>query len=232
MADPPPKHSQKPRVQSDMGAAIVVNSSEMAGSAAHPRSAGTDRDAQIMLQVRQGDLSCFNILVDRHRAPLIHFVYRMVQDQAVAEELAQEVFVRIYRARESYEASAKFTTWMFRIASHLALNWIRDHKGERGKESLDQEIVEGAGRQVVDREANVEQRMLREARLAEVRRAVELLPEKQRAAVLMHKYEEMDYSQIARALDCSEPALKSLLFRAYETLRSRLAHLSGGRRNS
>ncbi len=232
MADTPPKHSPEPRVQSDMGAAMVVNSAGMAGSSAGSRGTEIDRDAQLMLQVREGDMSCFSVLVDRHRAPVIHFVYRMVQDQAVAEELAQEVFVRIYRARESYEPSAKFTTWMFRIASHLALNWIRDHKGERGKESLDQEIVEGASRQVVDREANVEQRMLREVRLAEVRRAIQLLPEKQRAAVLMHKYEEMDYSQIARTLECSEPALKSLLFRAYETLRSRLAHLSGGRRNS
>jgi RNA polymerase sigma-70 factor (ECF subfamily) len=215
-----------------MGAAIAVTAAGMAASSVRAPGGEIDRDAQLMSQVRQGDLGCFSLLVERHRSPVIHFVYRMVQNQGVAEELAQEVFVRLYRARESYEPSAKFTTWMFRIAAHLSLNWIRDHKGERGAESLDHQIVEGAARQVADREANVEERMLREVKLEEVRRAIEQLPEKQRAAVLMHKYEEMDYSQIAKVLECSESALKSLLFRAYETLRLRLAHLAGAGREA
>jgi RNA polymerase sigma-70 factor (ECF subfamily) len=80
-------------------------------------------------------------------------------------------------------------------------------------------------RQVSDLRPSVEQRMLYEARLEEIRRAIALLPDKQRAAVLMHKYEEMEYSQIAKVLNCSESAVKSLLFRAYETLRARLAHM-------
>jgi RNA polymerase sigma-70 factor (ECF subfamily) len=81
-------------------------------------------------------------------------------------------------------------------------------------------------RQVSDGQPTVEQNMVSQARLAEVRKAVSMLPEKQRAAVLMHKYEEMEYSQIAKVLGCSESAVKSLLFRAYESLRARLAHLA------
>ena len=145
---------------------------------------------------------------------------------AVAEELAQEVFLRVYRSRESYEASAKFTTWLFRIATHLALNALRDGKNEKFQERLDDESADMPARQVSDARPTVEQKMVYQVRLDEVRRAVATLPEKQRAAVLMHKYEEMEYSQIAKVLNCSESAIKSLLFRAYETLRARLAHMA------
>jgi RNA polymerase sigma-70 factor (ECF subfamily) len=158
--------------------------------------------------------------------PVIHFLYRMVQNQAIAEELAQEVFLRVYRSRGSYEATAKFTTWLFRIATHLALNSLRDGKNRRLEERLDDDSSETPVRQVPDQRPSVEQRMVHQARLDEIRRAVATLPEKQRAAVLMHKYEEMEYSQIARVLNCSESAIKSLLFRAYETLRARLAHMA------
>jgi RNA polymerase sigma-70 factor (ECF subfamily) len=196
-------------------------------------SASLDPDVRLMLQVREGDEASFGILVQKHRNAVVHFLYRMVQEQAVAEELAQELFFRVYRSRESYEATAKFTTWMFRIATHLALNWLRDEKRERAQERLD-ETPRGRkdggdelpARQVADRRPTTEERMLYDARLQEVRDAVGALPDKQRAAVLMHKYEEMEYSQIAMVLQCSESAVKSLLFRAYETLRRRLAHMA------
>jgi len=183
-------------------------------------------DAELMLRVKDGDAASFALLLERHRIPVIHFLYRMVQNQAVAEELAQEVFLRIYRARLSYEPTARFTTWLFRIAMHLALNCLRDGRMERGQERLDFATEETAARQVPDRRPTVEQDLVYEVRLAEVRRAIEMLPAKQRAAVLMHKYQEMEYSQIARVLGCSGSAVKSLLFRAYETLRARLAHLA------
>ena len=166
------------------------------------------------------------ILLEKHRSPVIHFLYRMVQNQAVAEELAQEVFLRVYRSRESYEPTAKFTTWLFRIATHLALNSLRDGRNRRLEERLDDDSADAPVRQVSDRRPSVEEEMVHRARLDEVRRAVAMLPEKQRAAVLMHKYQEMEYSQIAKVLNCSESAVKSLLFRAYETLRARLAHMA------
>lgn len=188
-----------------------------------------DLDAQLMLRVRDGDEESFGVLLDKHRNSLVHFVYRMVQDQPVSEELAQEVFLRIYKTRASYEPTAKFTTWMFRIATHLALNWLRDEKNARSEARLDEDRGgDMPAREVPDRKPTVEQRMVYNARLQEIRDAIAQLPEKQRAAVLMHKYEEMEYSQIAAVLECSESAVKSLLFRAYETLRSRLAHMVTG----
>jgi RNA polymerase sigma-70 factor (ECF subfamily) len=189
-------------------------------------AAALEPDAELMLRVKDGDAASFALLLERHRIPVIHFVYRMVLNQAVAEELAQEVFLRVYRARLSYEPTAKFTTWLFRIAMHLALNCLRDGRVERSQESLDLETQDTAARQVPDRRPTVEQNLVGQVKLAEVRRAIEALPAKQRAAVLMHKYQEMEYSQIARVLNCSESAVKSLLFRAYETLRARLAHLA------
>ncbi len=179
-----------------------------------------------MLRVRDGDSVSFGLLLERHRGPVIHFLYRMVLNHAIAEELAQEVFLRVYRSRASYEPTAKFTTWLFRIATHLALNSIRDKKNEKNQTRLDEDPEDGISRQVVDLRPTVEQKMVRDVRLQEVRNAIETLPSNQRAAVLMHKYQEMEYSQIAKILRCSESAVKSLLFRAYETLRLRLAHMA------
>ena len=187
---------------------------------------GLERDAQLMLRVREGDSTSFALLLERHRGPVINFLYRMVQNRAVSEELAQEVFLRVYRSRETYEPTAKFTTWLFRIATHLALNSIRDHKKEKGQESLSEELLEGVERQVADRQASIEQELIRDVRFREIREAIQALPEKQRAAVLMHKYQGLEYTHIARALACSESAVKSLLFRAYQTLRERLAHMA------
>jgi RNA polymerase sigma-70 factor (ECF subfamily) len=189
-------------------------------------SSALDRDAQLMLRVKEGDNESFRLLLEKHRNSVIHFVYRMVQDRAISEELAQEVFLRVYKSRDSYEPTARFTTWLFRIATHLALNWIRDGKKERNQQRLDDDNDgEMPAREVADRKPSVEQKMVQHAKLQEIRDAIALLPEKQRAAVLMHKYEEMEYSQIAGVLHVSESAVKSLLFRAYESLRARLAHL-------
>ncbi len=182
-------------------------------------TAALEHDAQLMLRIKDGDDASFALLLDKYRTPVVRFLYRMVQNQAVAEDLAQEVFLRVYRSRAAYEPKARFTTWLFRIAVRLALNWFRDGKQERGVESEGLELAR-------DGRPSVEDALVHRVKLDEVRRAVAELPPKQRAAVLMHKYEEMDYSQIAKALECSESAVKSLLFRAYEHLRARLAHLA------
>jgi RNA polymerase sigma-70 factor (ECF subfamily) len=188
--------------------------------------AAAEHDAQLMLRVRAGDGESFTLLAERHRRQVVHFLYRMVGHRGVAEELAQEVFLRVYRSRATYEPTAKFTTWLYRISNNLALNWLRDARREKGQASLDDRSEAAPAIQVPDGGRNAEQRLMGEAKAAEVRRAIEALPENQRAAVLMHKYHELGYAQIAEALDCSVPAVKSLLFRAYETLRTRLAHLS------
>ena len=189
-------------------------------------AAALDYDAELMLRVRDGDGVSFAALLDKHRSPLVHFLWRMVGNHAVAEELAQDVFLRVYRSRASYAPTAKFTTWLFRIATHTALNALRDGKHERAQESLDAVSADLPARQIPDGRPSVEQCMVNGVRLDQVRQAVAALPTKQRAAVLMHKYEEMEYSQIAGSLGCSESAVKSLLFRAYETLRASLAGMA------
>ena len=88
-------------------------------------------DAEVMLRVAAGDDGAFDYLVEKYRRPMISFMYRMTHNQAVAEELAQEVFLRVYRSRQTYAASAKFTTWLYRIATNLAVNHARDTKHER-----------------------------------------------------------------------------------------------------
>ena len=182
-------------------------------------------DAAIMLRVRDGDDSGFAYLIEQYRRQMIHFMYRMTGNQAVAEELAQEVFLRVYRSRESYRAEAKFSTWLYRIATNLGVNYARDHKGERTAQNvyLDQPDAEtGTTPDVADTRRTAEQDMLRDERMAAIRAQVMALPERQREAVLMHKYQEMDYREIGAVLKLSESATKSLLFRAYQTLRDRL----------
>ncbi len=181
-------------------------------------------DAEIMLRVKAGDDAAFDHLVAKFRRPIIGFMYRMTHSQAIAEELAQEVFLRVYRSRQTYAAEAKFTTWLYRIASNLAVNHARDTRQERaGNVSLDEPDEEtGMTIDVADTAMTAEQALLRRERLAAIRKHVESLPERQRLAVLMHKYQGMDYRQIGEVLRLSESATKSLLFRAYETLRERL----------
>ena len=179
-----------------------------------------------MLRVRAGDEASFEVLLVKYRGPIVSYLVRMVGDAAIAEELAQETFLRVYRAREGYQPTAKFTTWLYRIATRLALNSLRDRKHERGRLSFDEPRENSPDLEPVDGRANSEQRLVAAVRLETVRQAIATLPEKQRAAVLMHKYQELDYGQIGAALGCSVSAVKSLLFRAYETLRERLAPLA------
>jgi RNA polymerase sigma-70 factor (ECF subfamily) len=186
----------------------------------------TSSDVQLMLDVKAGDSASFDLLLRKYRSPLVSFLYRMVRDAATAEDLAQEVFLRVYRARKQYSPSAKFTTWLFRIATNLALNSVRDNRYRQVQVSLDAPRQEDeAPVQVPAKEMRIDEHMMERDRARVIQRAIAALPEKQRVAVLLHKYEEMDYTEIAKILECSEGALKSLLFRAYETLRVELAPL-------
>jgi RNA polymerase sigma-70 factor, ECF subfamily len=185
----------------------------------------TMSDAEIMLRVREGDDSGFNLLIQKYHKPIVHFMFRMVHNQAVAEELAQEVFLRVYRSRQTYRAEARFTTWLYRIATNLGVNHARDTKHERAAQNvyLDQPDPEtGTTPDVADTTASVEHEMVRDERMRAIRQHVMALPERQRTAVLMHKYQGLDYKQIGEVLKLSESATKSLLFRAYQTLRERL----------
>lgn len=180
-------------------------------------------DQLLMVRTAEGDADSLRILLDRHRDPIVYFLQRMVGRRDVAEELAQEVFLRVYQARAHYQPRAKFTTWLYRIALNQALNWRRNTRRERNSFSLDAPVVRDLRWQVADRAPTAEGKMLEHARYDHVRAAIAELPDRQRAAVLLHKYHEMDYHAIAAALGCSIPTVKSLLFRAYANLRMRLA---------
>ena len=191
---------------------------------AHNPIAETD-DAAMMLRLAAGEMECFDFLINKYRRQIVHFMYRMVHNQAVAEEMAQEVFLRVYRSRETYRAEARFSTWLYRIATNLAVNHARDTKNERTAQTihLDEPDSEtGTTPDVADQHVSAEANMLRQERMDAIRQHVTALPERQRMAVLMHKYEEMDYKQIGEVLKLSESATKSLLFRAYQTLRETL----------
>ena len=178
-----------------------------------------------MLELRSGNMAAFDVLLAKYRKPIVHFMFRMVHNQAVAEELAQEVFLRVYRSRETYRAEARFSTWVYRIATNLGVNHARDTRHERNASTiyLDQPDMEtGTKPDVADDTPTIEADMLRSERMNAIRQYVLALPERQKTAVLMHKYEGMDYKQIGEVLKLSESATKSLLFRAYQTLREKL----------
>jgi len=214
---------------------VALNRGMLASAAGSRERAGNDSgapaealeglsDAQVMLRVKAGDDAAFDYLVAKFRRAMCSFMYRMAHNQAVAEELAQEVFLRVYRSRSTYAAEAKFTTWLYRIATNLAVNYSRDTRPERaGTQSLDEPDAEtGLLPDLADGRATAEQELVRRERLAAIRRRVQALPERQRLAVVMHKYQELDYREIGQILKLSESATKSLLFRAYETLREQL----------
>jgi len=182
-------------------------------------------DAQVMLLAGQDDRAAYEHLVVKFQRQICGFLYRMCHNQAVAEELAQEVFLRVYRSREKYTADAKFSTWLYRIATNLAVNHARDTKIERTTPSVSLDDTyedSGAKIDIADRSINAEQQMVRNEHMAAIKQHVLELPERQRMAVLMHKYQELDYREIAAVLELSESATKSLLFRAYESLREKL----------
>jgi RNA polymerase sigma-70 factor (ECF subfamily) len=195
-------------------------------------SAESDSDVSAMLRVKTGDEAAFAYLVQKYRRPMVGFMFRFCHNPSTAEELAQEVFLRVYRSRTGYEPSAKFTTWLYRIATNLAVNHARDTRHERPENTVrldepDQET--GTTPDLADDELSVEAKIVNRERLAAIRGKVNALPERQRLAVIMHKYQEMDYREIARVLKLSESATKSLLFRAYETLREQLKEFVEGK---
>lgn len=179
---------------------------------------GTLTDVELMLGLKNGDHEFLEPILRRHRQPVTQFIYRHVHNAAIAEELAQEVFFSIYRARDRYEPSANFTTWLYRIAKNRAMNWVRDNRNARNTSSLDSVVLRTPGRL-----STPEQQLLRGAYLKGIRDAVDALPERQRNAVLMHKFTGLGYAEIAAVMDCPLTTVKALINRAYSSLRKSLA---------
>lgn len=188
-------------------------------------AANVDPDAALMLRVREGEAAAFEELVDKYKRPVVNFLYRSLQDAAEAEDVAQNVFVQVYKSAHRYQVTAKFSTWLFTIARNLCLNEIR-RRSRHPAESFDQaspEDEDHAPRQFEDAKSSLpHDQVLRGELEAKVEEAILALPEKQRTALLLCREEELSYEEIAAVLDCSLSATKSLIHRARETLKQQL----------
>lgn len=186
----------------------------------------TDSDAALMLRVKRGDRRAFEELVARYQQPVLNFVYRTLPDATEAEDLAQGVFVQVWKSAARYEATAKFSTWLFTIARNLCLNEFR-RRSRHPADSLDAPSHAGTdeprGHGVEDlRVTGAPDELLRAELEAKVAEAVAALPENQRTALLLWQQDDMAYDDIAEVLGCSLSAVKSLIHRARETLKARL----------
>ena len=173
-----------------------------------------DEDALLMLALRAGDRSAFDALFRRWSAPLLRYLARMLRDAGTAEELVQEVFLRVYRARERYAPEARFSTWLYRIATNLALNELRRPRRREMHASLDE-----PGAAPLAAEAPVPESALDARRLAaRVEHELAQLPERQRAALCLSAVEGLSYADVAATLEISESAVKALVHRARTAL--------------
>src|SRR5262245_19519894 len=191
-----------------------------------------DPDAALMLRVKQGDWEAFEALVEKYKQPVMNLVYRTLPDAIEAEDLAQHVFLQVFKSAHRYEVSAKFSTWIFTIARNLCLNEIR-RRARHPAESLDAPSAEHEDqplRQFEDGKTFSPPEALLQGELEEkIGEALAALPEKQRTAVVLCRQEELSYEEIAKVLGCSLSATKSLIHRARETLRQQLkAYLRTG----
>ena len=188
-------------------------------------AAPLDPDAALMLRVKRGDLKAFEALAEKYKQPIVNMMYRMLRDPDEAEDLAQSVFIRVYQSAKRYEASAKFSTWIFTIARRLCLNEIR-RRGRHPSESFDSrpsDREEQAPRQFEDAKTFSPPEAYLHGELAEkIEEAVAQLPEKQRLAMVLCRQEELSYEEMARVLRCSVPATKSLIHRGRQTLKEKL----------
>ncbi len=193
----------------------------MANSEANIGAYLHDPDVQLMLRAQAGDNSAFTQLVELYQERLVAVLYHLLGNQEASEDLAQEVFLRIYRTRMRYQPTAKFSTWMFRIANNLASNWRRDNARHRQTTLVGNDSGARPQEQLVaEKSGLMPTRILDRAEMSKlVRDALDTLNERQKLAVLLNKFEQMSYEDIAVAMELSPQAVKSLLSRARENLR-------------
>ncbi len=180
----------------------------------------------LMMRVKDGEMDAFEELVEIHQNSVVGTVAKMLGGASDAEDIAQQVFVRVWKSAARYERQAKFTTWLFTITRNLVFNEVRRRRRKPAVSMEEREeefhLVEADERAVAP-DDSVLQAELEE----EVDKAIAALPEKQRLAVVLRRYEEMPYEEIGQILDLSVPAVKSLLFRARSQLKESLRHYLG-----
>jgi len=186
-----------------------------------------DPDVQLMLRFKDGDAQAFEQLFVRHTRAMINFAYRFVRNREAAEELAQEVFLRVYEAAAGYQAQARFTTWLYRIATNVCLNEVRKPCYREGHFPAKSDPPRDSDARLSDRSVPMEpdRNLERQAIARALRQALDQIPEKQRVAFFLNKYQELSYAEVAEVMKLSEKAVKSLIHRAKETLAERLKPL-------
>lgn len=189
--------------------------------ASNPDTSGNELDVALMLRVGGGDEKAFEELIERHQSAVIGTVAKMLGNSADAEDIAQQVFIRLWKSAPRYQPKAKFTTFLFTIARNLVFNESR--RRSRKKEYSIDEREDDFHLQTPDAQtASPDDEMLHNELQSAVDKAIADLPEKQRLAVILRRYEGMPYDEIGRILELSTPAVKSQLFRARNTLRDTL----------
>ena len=184
-----------------------------------------DPDASLMLRAKRGDMVAFAELVDKYKQPVTNLIGRMLKDATEAEDLAQNVFLQVYKSAHRYRVSAKFSTWLFTIARNLCLNEIR-RRSRHPAESLDAPHPEHDDQplhQFEDKETSLPPDALLHHELEQkIEQALAALPEHQRTAILLCRHDDLSYEEIADVLGCSLSATKSLIHRGRETLKQML----------
>lgn len=184
-----------------------------------------DPDAALMLRVKEGDTAAFTELVEKYKQPVMNLVYRTLRDATEAEDVAQNVFVQVYKSAHRYEISAKFSTWLFTIARNLCLNEIRRRSRHPAEplEGTRPEDEDQPARQFEDKQNFTPPEQLLQGELArKIEAALADLPENQRTAILLCRQDELSYEEISEVLGCSLSATKSLIHRGRETLKEKL----------
>jgi RNA polymerase sigma-70 factor (ECF subfamily) len=188
-------------------------------------AAAHDPDAALMLRVKQGDGGAFTELVDKYKQPVMNVVYRMLRDATEAEDLAQNVFIQVYRSAHRYQVAAKFSTWLFTITRNLCLNEIR----RRSRHPTDSMDVPGPQKENLPwhefedtRTFSPPDKLLQGELEEKIETALTQLPENQRLAIVLCRQDELSYEDIAQILGCSLSATKSLIHRGRETLKQKL----------
>lgn len=194
-----------------------------------PDTANRERDRQttseeLVARVAEGDDVAFQILVKRHQASVLNLIYRFMGDRVKSEDLAQETFFQVWRAAKSYQRKSKFTTWLYRICANLCLNEIKSARRRRWllffQNAPDSGQVEDEI--LLDEPPNPEDLLLARERSRQISDALQTLPENQRMALVLKRYDNLSYEEISRVLGCSVPAVESLLVRAKRTLQKKL----------
>ena len=179
----------------------------------------------LMARIAKGDEDAFKILVNRHQTSVLNLIYRFIGDRTQAKDLAQEVFLRVWQAAKSYEPKAKFTTWIYRITANLCLNELKSARRRRWfpfHQSSDDQSGNTIEETLSDGASSAEDILLEKERSRQISDALQSLPENQRMALVLKRYDDLSYQEIAKVIGCSVSAVESLLFRAKGTLQKKL----------